>query len=113
LDSGDYLFSFGNNPIPTIYFSATERGFNILTFNTLTNRSEYLEVMGKVIFIISIYINNNQQYNIFSVSNLDTKREKFYRHYLSKLSISNVEIGLSDFYFDKNNNPQKIYYLIR
>lgn len=110
LESGILLQSINNNKqIPTIYFSETSRGLDPRYFNLLTNKSEFMEVMGKVIYIINEFINNNKQYDVFSVGGIDDKRFEFYKNWMRNLSISRIEMGFSDNY-DKNN---KTYYLIR
>lgn len=114
LNNGEYLQDINNNKtIPTIYFSETDRILDPSTFNNLTNYSEYMEVMGKVIYIISEFIKNNQQYSVFSIGEVDIKKFNFYKNWLGNLPITRFEIGLSDNYIDDKNNKTKAYYLIR
>lgn len=116
LDSGLYLQNINNSNkiiVPTIYFSETSNGLNSSKFNRLTNNGEFMEVMGKVLFIINYYINNNLQYNIFSIGGVDTKKENFYKKWVNNLNISRIDSGISDNYLDHNGNKIKSYYLIR
>ena len=113
-DDGTYLQDVNKyKPIPTIYFSMTNRGFDRNSFDTLTNNQEKFEVMGKVIFIISEFINNNPQYDVFSIGEVDKDKFNFYKNWLKQLPIRDMKIGLSDSYIDKNNNQIKAYYLIK
>ena len=56
--------------IPTIFFSLTERGFGS-DFDDLTDKKEFLEIMGKVIFLIREYIKKHD-YKVFSIGVLDS-----------------------------------------
>lgn len=114
LESGRMLQDINlDNSIPTIYFSLTNRGLNQSLFNKLANKNEYMEVMGKVIFIIRNFIIENDQYKVFSIGEVDDDKMKFYEKWLKNLPINNIEIGLSDNYNDNNGNKTKAYYLIR
>ncbi len=99
----------GNNKIPTIYFSETSRGLNSSTFDELTKNNEPMDVMGRIIFILSDYINITN-YKVFSVGGVNTSKYRFYSHWLKNLPISEILIGDSDNYTDKK---YKAYYLIR
>lgn len=114
LSNGVYLQSVNNNKsIPTIYFSETSRGLDPIYFNTLTNKGEFMEVMGKVIYIIIDFISINKQYNVFSIGEVEPSKLNFYKNWLKNLPISSMEIGLSDYYLDSNNKKTNAYYLIR
>ena len=114
LSNGIYLQTINKNkPIPTIYFSETSRGLDPNHINKLTNNGEFMDVMGKVIYIIIEYIKENKQYNVFSIGEVDPDKFNFYKNWLKNLPISSMEIGLSDNYLDENNNKSKAYYLIR
>lgn len=114
LSDNTYLQDINNQrPIPTIYFSETSRGLNPLTFGSLTNKNEFMDVMGKVIFIIKDFMTTNKQYVVFSIGEVGEKKFKFYKNWLKKLPISNLLIGRSDFYFDEIGNKTNAYYLIR
>ena len=107
-DDGTYLQDVNKyKPIPTIYFSETNRGFDQNSFDILTNNQEKFEVMGKVIFIISEFMNKNLQFNVFSVGEVDKDKFNFYKNWLKQLPITNMRIGLSD------NYDNRAYYLIK
>lgn len=116
LDDGTLLQNLNKNKdgiIPTIYFSESDRGLDPESFDVLSNKGEFMEVMGKVIFIISDFINKNIQYSLFSIGEVSEGKENFYRNWLKNLDISDIKIGPSDNYFDKNGNPIKSYYLVK
>jgi hypothetical protein len=114
LSNGVYLQSVNKNkPIPTIYFSETSRGLDPIYFNTLTNKGEFMEVMGKVIYIIIDFISKNKQYNVFSIGEVEPSKFNFYKNWLKNLPITTMEIGLSDNYLDNHNKKTNAYYLVR
>lgn len=66
------------NKIPTIFFSLSDRLFQN-SFNNLTNKQEYLEVMGKVAYIIRKYM-DKYDYDVYTY-NTDDKKNNFYIYY--------------------------------
>jgi hypothetical protein len=97
-----YTFEY----IPTIFFSLTERGLNPLNFDDLTDKNEKFEVMGKIIFLISEFINKHD-YKVYSVGEVGDKKYKFYSYYLHNLPNLTMVDGESD-----NYGGRKCYYLI-
>ena len=81
LPNGNYLSRYTDlNKMPTIFFSLTERDFDS-SFNNLTNKKEFLEVMGKVVFIIRNYIDSHD-YTVYTYStNSNDKKDIFYNYY--------------------------------
>lgn len=98
--------------IPTILFSETKNGLNPLYFNNLTNKNEFSEVMGKVIFIILDFINKHP-YNIYSIGEVNDKKLNFYNHYKYHFNSFDIKVGNSTFYTNENGNYINAYYLIK
>lgn len=69
--------------------------------------------MGKIIYIILYYINNNPQYNVYSIGEVEPKKLKFYSYYKKHLNMFDIKIGDTKNYTDKYNNFTKAYYLIK
>lgn len=115
LNDNTYLSDYINlnNIIPTIFFSATERGFDPLTFDLLTKRNEQLDVLGRVVFLILEFINNHPKYNVYSIGEVPEKKFNFYDYYRKYFSNFDLKIGETKNYKDKNNNNTKAYYLIK
>lgn len=63
----------GDNYIPTIFFSLTDRGLDVNTFDLLTNKNEKFEVMGKVIYLIDHFVKLNK-YNVYSIGEVDSSK---------------------------------------
>ena len=86
--------------IPTIFYSLSEREFGY-EFDKLTNKNEYLEVMGKVVFLIREYINKHD-YKVYSMGKVSDKKQDFYnyyhKHFKDFLNIS----GRSNYYNSNN-----------
>ena len=61
--------------IPTIYFSETKYGLDPIYFNKLTNKNEFAEVIGKVIYIILDFVKNNTEYEVYSIGEVSDKKE--------------------------------------
>ena len=106
LSNGRFIRDY-DSPIPTIFFSLTERGLDPLTFDDLTNRSEKFEVMGKITWLISQY-GLKYSNNIFSIGEVDSKKYQFYLHYLHNLPQFSLTEGYS-----KNYGGKKCYYLVK
>ena len=66
--------------IPTIFYSLTSRKFG-KDFDDLTNNKEYLEVIGKVGYIIRDYMDKNSQYTVYSIGGVLDKKLNFYNYY--------------------------------
>lgn len=99
------------NNIPTIFFSLTERNFDD-NFNELTNKQEFLEIIGKVVFIILEIIRKNN-YTVYSIGTVGSKNIQLYNHYRKYFNQFKIETGLSKNYIDDSNNKQYVYYLIK
>jgi hypothetical protein len=65
--------------IPTIFFSLTKREFGE-SFDSLVNKQEYLEVMGKVVYLIKKYMSNHN-YNVYTIGEVSDKKQDFYNNY--------------------------------
>jgi hypothetical protein len=112
LSDNTYLKDYTNlNNIPTIFFSLTDRGFDN-NFDNLTNKEEFLEVMGKVIYCILEYINRNN-YSVYSIGEIGNKKINFYNNYRKYFKDYTILTGLSSNYLNKNNKKKKAYYLIK
>jgi hypothetical protein len=110
----DYTLSNGNNIknitrsfIPTIFFSLTERGLDVSTFDKLTDEEEKFEVMSKIFFLINEY-DKIHNYKLYSIGEVDKKKYKFYSYYLYNIPQFKIVEGGSD-----NYNGNKCYYLIK
>lgn len=87
--------------IPTIYFTLSGRKYD--EFNDLTGLNTPLDVIGRVMYIISEIIKNNN-YNIYVIEAID-KKMKIYSNYFSKMGLQ-VKKGWSYTY------RKDVYYLI-
>jgi len=112
LSDNSYLINHTKlNNIPTIFFSLTERGFGE-NFDKLANNKEYLEVMGKVVYIILDYIKKHD-YTTYTIGDVGDKKIKFYNNYRKFFKDFNIVTGKSSFYKDKDGNKGVGYYLIK
>jgi len=112
LSNGKYLSEYTElDKIPTIFFSISERGFGE-NFDKLTNKKEYLEVMGKVVYIIFNYINKHN-YTTYSVGELGDKKINFYNNYRKHFKEFTVLTGPSSFYTDSNDEKGTAYFLVK
>jgi hypothetical protein len=112
LSNGKYLKDYCDlNNIPTIFFSLTERGFGN-NFDDLTSNKEFLEVMGKVVFLIKEFIQKND-YNVYTIGEVGSKKYKFYNNYRKYFSDYMILTGKSKNYLDKNNNKMNAYFMIK
>lgn len=107
LKENTYITDYTNNYIPTIFFSLTNRGLDINTFDLLTNKNEKFEVMGKVIYLIDYFVNSNN-YEVYSIGEVNIDKYRFYSYYLHNLPYFTIKEG------DSNNyNGKMVYYLIK
>lgn len=98
------------NKIPTIFFSLQDNNFDD-TFDILTNRNEYLEVMGKVTYIIMEYISKHN-YDVYTY-NADKRRNNFYSYYRKHFHDFLKVYLPSKNYFEENGEKKIINYLIK
>ena len=107
LSNGESIDKYTKSFIPTIFFAPTIRGLDTAIFDELTNKSEMLEVMGKVIYLINEYdIVNN--FSVYSIGEVDKKKYKFYSYFLYNIPQFKILEGNSD-----NYNGKKCYYLVK
>ena len=86
--------------ITTVFFSLTEREFGS-NFNNLTNKNEYLEVLGKVVFLIREYINRHN-YQVYSFGVVSNKKQDFYNNYHKYFNDFLRIYGVSRYYNEEN-----------
>jgi len=101
------ISDYTDNYIPTIFFSLTNRGLNVNTFDLLTNKNEKFEVMSKVIYLIDNFVNSNN-YDVYSIGEVDENKYRFYSYYLHNLPYFKIKEGTSN-----NYNGKMAYYLIK
>jgi len=112
LSNGEFLKEYTElNNIPTIFFSLSERGFG-KNFDLLTNKMEFLEVMGEVVFLILEYIKKHN-YTTFSIGEVGDKKIHFYNHYRKYFKDFDILTGKSKNYIDDDNNKISAYYLVK
>jgi hypothetical protein len=107
LKDNTYITDYTNDYIPTIFFSLTNRGLNVDTFDLLTNKNEKFEVMGKVIYLIDHFVQLNN-YNVYSIGEVSDEKYRFYSYYLHNLPYFTIKEGTSN-----NYNGKMAYYLIK
>ncbi|MCK9417056.1 hypothetical protein M0Q97_10400 [Candidatus Dojkabacteria bacterium] len=105
LSNGHFLNEYCDLNIPTIFFSLSQREFG-QNFDDLTDAKEFTEVMGKVVYCILEYINKHD-YNVYSIGEVDSKKQRFYNYYRKHFKDFNILSGLSTYY--KN----MAYYMIK
>ena len=94
LSNNSYLTDYSeSNKIPTIFFSLTERNFDD-NFNELTNKHEFLEIMGKIVFIILEYM-KKYKYNVYSIGIVNSKIINLYNNYRKYFNDFEILTGLS------------------
>lgn len=111
LSNNHYLDEYCDLNIPTIFFSLSQREFGE-NFDELTNAKEFIEVMGKVVYCILEYINKHE-FNVYSIGEVDSKKQNFYNYYRKYFKEFNILNGLSSYYRDINNNKTMVYYMIK
>ena len=112
LSNDEFLSKYTQlNNIPTIFFSLTEKGFG-KEFDTLTNNKEYLEVMGKVVYLILEFINKHN-YTTYSIGEVSDKKMNFYNYYRKHFRNFSMLTGLSSFYKNRENEKTKVTYMIK
>jgi hypothetical protein len=110
LSDGTMLGNYTNlTEIPTIFFSLSNRKFDD-NFNKFTNNKEYLEVMGKVVFIILEFIKKHK-YTVYSIGEVGDKKIIFYNNYRKFFNEFKILTGESANYID-NGKKMNAYYLI-
>lgn len=107
LSDGSNLYNYSTGSIPTIFFSLTERGVDPNVFDNPVNRNEYLEIMGKVVYLILEFISSHN-YSVYSIGEVAFKKYKFYSNYKKYFTGFNIIEGPSD-----NYNGHIAYYLIK
>lgn len=112
LSNGKKLSDYTDiNNIPTIFFSLTENGFGE-KFDELVDKNEFLEVMGKVVFIILEYI-KKKKLNIYSIGEVDDKKIKFYNNYRKYFKDFIILTGKSKNYLNDKGDKKNAYYLVK
>lgn len=100
-DYAHHITKTAGATVPTIYF--TESGRKHSDFDNLSGLNEPLEVIGKVMYIISEIIKNNP-YNIYVIEAID-KKMNLYTRYFNNMSLL-IKKGFSYTY------RKTVYYLI-
>ena len=65
--------------IPTIFFSLTDRGFGS-NFDELVDGNEYLDVLGKVVYLIKEYMKKHN-FKVYTIGEVSDKKQDFYNYY--------------------------------
>ena len=80
-------------------------------FDSLTNNNEKLEIMGKIIYLINVYVNIHD-YSIYSIGEVDEKKMKFYNYYRKYFKEYQILSGKSKYCLVQNNKTSA-YYMVK